>query len=343
MLNAEYAIVIKSKTRLERLLEQDSTKRMARFRVESQGGDFSDFEAEHEVYHESLSAVQNRLSKVLRNKLVDRSFVPSYLFKGDIPLVIVIGQDGLVANSAKYVGSIPMIAVNPEPQRYDGVLLPFTPEDFLEAVEQVIAGKYKAQMRSLAEARLNDGQRLLAFNDLFIGTASHISARYRIQIGDMSEEQSSSGIIVSTKSGATGWLSSIFNMANGLQRLVTPQSKRKKRNRSQATAQSAHSVTAFAQGVFDDDSQNTGFGPRPMLRDDQLFFAVREPFQSQCTGIDIMGGPLDANDRLIIESHMPRGGVIFSDGMESDFLQFSAGNIATIAVAPEKAKLVQKR
>ena len=321
MLNAEYAIVIKSKTRLERLLEQDSTKRMARFRVESQGGDFSDFEAEHEVYHESLSTVQNRLSKVLRNKLVDRSLVPSYLFKGDIPLVIVIGQDGLVANSAKYVGSIPMIAVNPEPRRYDGVLLPFTPEDFLEAVEQVIAGKYNAQMRSLAEARLNDGQRLLAFNDLFIGTASHISARYRIQIGDMSEEQSSSGIIVSTKSGATGWLSSIFNMANGLQRLASSQGKRRKQNQS----------------------QNVGFGPRPMLRDDQLFFAVREPFQSQCTGIDIIGGPLDANDRLIIESHIPRSGVIFSDGMESDFLQFSAGNIATIAVAPEKAKLVQKR
>ena len=313
MLNAEYAIIVKSKTRLERLVEQDGTKRMARFRVESHGGDFSDFEAEHEAYHESLTAVQNRLSKVLRNKLIDRSFLPSYLFKGDIPLVIVVGQDGLVANSAKYVGSIPMIAVNPEPQRYDGVLLPFTAHDFLEAVDQVVANRYVAETRSLAEARLNDGQRLLAFNDLFIGAASHVSARYRIRFGEVSEEQSSSGIIVSTRSGATGWLSSIFNMTTGLQRFV---SKRKK--------------------------QNPGFASRPLLGDDQLFFAVREPFQSRCTGIDILAGPLNADESLIIESHMPRGGVIFSDGIESDFLQFSAGNIATIALAPEKAKLVQK-
>ncbi len=36
---------------------------------------------------------------------------------------------------------------------------------------------------TLAEARLNDGQRLLAFNDLFVGARAHVSARYAIAVG----------------------------------------------------------------------------------------------------------------------------------------------------------------
>lgn len=33
-------------------------------------------------------------------------------------------------------------------------------------------------------------------------------------------------------------------------------------------------------------------------------------------------------------------GVIFSDGIESDFLNFNSGSIATIGIAKEKARLV---
>ena len=78
------------------------------------------------------------------------------------------------------------------------------------------------------------------------------------------------------------------------------------------------------------------------MRDDQLFFAVREPFQSQRTKIDLVGGYLGGRDALIVESYMPNNGVIFSDGIESDFLSFNSGNIATIGIAPETATLVQK-
>src|SRR6185295_19176124 len=65
---------------------------------------------------------------------------------------------------------------------------------------------------TLAEALTSDGQKLLAFNDLFIGARTHISARYRIEFRGRSENQSSSGLIVSTVAGSTGWMSSIFNM-----------------------------------------------------------------------------------------------------------------------------------
>ena len=311
MLKPEYAIIVRNKTRLETLVERCNTKAQAKFWIESMGGDFSDYECEHDVFQQSLATIQKQLSTLVRNKVIDRSYLPSFIFKGNVPFVLVVGQDGLVANTAKYVGGIPIVAVNPEPSRFDGMLLPFTVSDFSEAVEQVMTDKYPAKTASLAEAKLNDGQRLLAFNDLYIGAATHVSARYRIQWQDASEEQSSSGIIVSTKAGSTGWLSSIFNMSKGIQHILM------------------HSPKSSLVGKVN-------------MRDDQLFFAVREPFQSQRTKIDLIGGYLGGRDALTVESYMPTGGVIFSDGIEADFLSFNSGNIVTIGIAPETATLVQK-
>jgi hypothetical protein len=37
---------------------------------------------------------------------------------------------------------------------------------------------------------------------------------------------------------------------------------------------------------------------------------------------------------------MPQDGVIFSDGVETDYLAFDSGAIASISVADEKARLV---
>ncbi|UOQ51441.1 sugar kinase [Hymenobacter cellulosivorans] len=304
----DYAILVRNKTRLEQLIERFNTQGQARFYIESLGGEFADYEQEHDQFQESFSLVQRRLSSVVKNKVVERAFLPSFLFSSK-HLVVVVGQDGLVANTAKYVNGIPIIAVNPDPERYDGVLLPFTPEDFLRAVERVMAGKHKVREAALAEARLNDGQRLLAFNDLFIGAASHVSARYRIGYLDEEESHSSSGVIVSTKSGSTGWLSSIFNMTAGMRRYLDP------------------------------DEEPV---PQPVLAENELMFVVREAFQSKRTQAGITTGILGEYEPLLLESFMPSNGVIFSDGVETDFLQFNAGAIATIGVAPEKARLVVK-
>jgi NAD kinase len=308
-MSIEYAIIVKNKTRLEALVERFNTKAQAKFYIERLGGDFNDYELENANFHRSLSSVQRQLSKVIKNKIVERSFLPSFLFS-DKHLVVVIGQDGLVANTAKYVSGIPIVAVNPDIERFDGYLLPFNPDNFIDGVESVIDGKFSSRIATLAEARLNDGQRLLAFNDLFIGASSHISARYRITFGDRSEEQSSSGIIVSTRMGSTGWLSSIFNMTSGMRRFVT-RGKNDKRT--------------------------------VKLNDDQLMFVVREPFQSKKTAVDVAAGILSGSNRLAVESYMPTNGVIFSDGIESDFLGFNSGSIATIGTASETATLVTRK
>ena len=42
----------------------------------------------------------------------------------------------------------------------------------------------------------------------------------------------------------------------------------------------------------------------------------------------------------MLESHMPEGGVIFSDGVEADYLQFNSGASATIGIAAKRTNLV---
>lgn len=303
----EYAIIVRDKTRLESLIERFNTKAQAKFYIESLGADFEDYLEEHEIFYDSLSTLQKRLSQHLKNKILDRSHISNYLF-ADNNLIVVIGRDGLVANTAKYAKSVPIVAVNPDKERYDGVLLPFDQEDFVEAVQQVKSNAYTSREVRFAQARLNDGQRLLGFNDLFIGAATHVSARYKINFRDQEEEHSSSGIIVSTQAGATGWLSSIFNMAYGVANL------------------------------FEKDLS----AKHPKLKDDQLLFAVREPFASIRTQTGITTGLINPNKPLVIESYMPTNGVIFSDGIERDFLRFNSGAIATIGLAKEIANLVQK-
>lgn len=305
-MSIEYAIIVKNKTRLEALIERFNTKSQAKFYIERLGGDFHDYEMEDEIFHDSLSSLQSQLSKVIKHKIVDRAYLPSYLFS-DKNLIVVIGQDGLVANTAKYSQARPIVAVNPDNHRYDGVLLPFDTTNFIGGVESVLSDNYQSKKVNFAEARLNDGQRLLAFNDLFIGASSHISARYKLSFNESAEEQSSSGIIVSTQAGSTGWLSSVFNMAYGV------------------------------AGLFEKDMKPK----QPKLKENQLLFAVREPFKSIRTQADISVGLINNQKHLRIESLMPTGGIIFSDGIESDFLQFNSGTIATIGIANETANLVK--
>lgn len=163
----------------------------------------------------------------------------------------------------------------------------------------------------MAEARLNTGERLSAVNDLFIGPRSHTSARYTIRVGEKMETQSSSGIIVSTGLGSTGWLRSVVAGATGV-----------------ATALSGRPLDIAARGPV---AWNT----------DHLFFSVREPWPSKTSGAQITFGTVTATAPLRLVSQMPENGVIFSDGIEADFLQFNSGTEAVIGVAERKGYLVK--
>ena len=150
----------------------------------------------------------------LKIQVLDRSLVPTYVFsKNDV--IVTLGKDGLVANSAKYVGS----RFSRSTRTLNvlmGFFYPFNRRMSGQTWIERSRVRRRCALFTLAEAKLKEGQRLLAFNDLFIGASSHVSARYRIRYGDTRENHSSSGIIVSTGAGSTGWLSSIFNETSRL-------------------------------------------------------------------------------------------------------------------------------
>ena len=299
-------VMVARKTRLQELVERFNTHSQAKFYIEHAGGDFADYEHEDNAYRRALEMLRRSLEFDMPQQLVDRTLVPTFQFQKD-DIVVTLGQDGLVANTAKYAGAQPIVAVNPEPSRFDGILLPFLPDQARAAVAKLLEAKAKFREVTLAAVTLQDGQRLLAFNDLFLGARSHVSALYRIVCGKNSETQSSSGVLVSTGAGSTGWISSVFNMTSG--------------------------VASFCGGSV----------VKPIRlpwEDRRLLYIVREPFISRHSQAGIVAGMLESGDELVIESLMPLGGAIFSDGMEADYLQFNSGAIAHIRAAEQRAHLV---
>lgn len=310
-MNFENAIVVVNKTRLESLIERFNTEAQARFYIEHSGGDFEDYVIEHDTFHRSLETVVTSLQHEFKAKVIERKFVPNFLFS-EKDLAVVVGQDGLVANTAKYVNGLPILAVNPDTNRYDGILLPFNTENFESGWQNLRQNKATFKEVTLAEAQTNDGQKLLAFNDFFVGPASHTSARYKIVYRGQSERHSSSGIIVSTGAGATGWLSSILNMAN--------------------------EVTNSFRKSGSEERPPVSFEMR--WNTPGLVFVVREPFQSKHSGTSLSVGVIGTDEKLVIESYMPSNGIIFSDGIEADFIHFNSGTTVEIGVAAQKARLI---
>jgi len=302
----ETILLVTRRTRLQDLVTRFHTRGQARFYIDHSGGDFGVYEAEHDADLRAREVVARALDLGLPVQPVDRALLPTYLPTGR-ELVVTLGQDGLVANTAKYVGGQPILAVNPDPVRIDGVLLPFRPGQVRRAAAAALEGALPAREVTMAEARLEDGQRLLAFNELFLGARSHVSARYRLRYRDRAEHQSSSGLLVSTGAGSTGWLSSVFQMARG--------------------------VTALAGG-------RPAGALRMEWEDPRLLFVTREPFVSRHSQASLTAGFVAAGEALEVESRMPRGGVIFSDGVEADGLAFDSGRTATLAAARETARLL---
>jgi NAD kinase len=135
-MNYDQAIIIRSKTRLEQLIERFNTRAQAKFYMERSGMDFSIYENEHDIFYKALDELTQMVSVFRKYKVLDRSFLPNYIF-ANTDLIFVLGQDGLVANTAKYVKGQPIIAVNPDNRTYDGILLPFTMQTVNDIIQKI--------------------------------------------------------------------------------------------------------------------------------------------------------------------------------------------------------------
>ncbi len=299
-------VLVTRRTRLNELIYKYNTIEQAKFYIEHMGADFSDYVKENEKYTEAVAQVTGIAEKYARIQRVDRDFLPNMIF-GEQDIVIAVGQDGLVANVMKYLNGQPLIGVNPDTSRWDGILLPFEAGQLEQVLLKVIAGKYQSKAITMAQAQTQDGQTMLAVNDLFVGQKTHVSARYDITWNETTEYQSSSGIIISTGLGSTGWYKSIMTQAAGI-------------------------AGSFGGGNFKEKLPGWG--------EEKLIFVVREPFPSRSTQTGIIYGKITGSDTFKILSKMPGNGVVFSDGIESDAIEFNSGTEITIQIASKKGRLV---
>ncbi|MGD8604473.1 MAG: hypothetical protein PVF49_07865 [Anaerolineales bacterium] len=289
-------VVITRQTEVEGLLELHATMGQARFFLEQRKRSPQPAIARQEAQQSTLQQIESAIPTSWRRVRIQRQDVDRFLFEPD-DIVVAVGQDGLVANVAKYLQGNPVIGINPDPTRNPGILVPHRPARFPELLDLTIQRQAKIEERTMVEARLQDGQTLVAVNEVFIGHHSHQSARYELRWAEQTEKQSSSGVIVTTGTGATGWAKSIH--------------------------QERHSTLDL---------------PQPTAQ--RLCFFVREAWPSIATGTSLTEGTLEAHQRLEIVSGMENGGVIFGDGIENDYLEFTWGERALIGVAQQRLYLV---
>lgn len=299
-------VIVKKKTRLEELKARFNTIEQARFYIEHLGADFEDYVEEHRKYYEALEIVRFEAELFARVQEIDREYIANMIF-GEKDIVVALGQDGLVVNVMKYLNGQPLIGINPDSGRWDGKLLFFKPEDLFQVLPAVIEGRFREKNITMGMAKTLDGQVLYGVNDIFVGINDHTSARYELTYRDEVENQNSSGIIVSTGLGMTGWHKSIMAQFRGM-------------------------AKAFGLGELQEN---------PYAWDKrELIFQVREPFPSVYTQADLVYGTLGETEELKVVSNMPEKGVIFSDGVPEDAIEFNSGMELTIGVADRAGRLV---
>lgn len=202
-------VVVHRRTELDELLARHATRQQAAFFLSARGRSLDEVDERHARQQQALAAVAAAVPLTWRRGNVERSDLDRFLFARE-DVVVVVGQDGLVANVAKYLDGQPVIGVDGDPGRNPGVLVGVGPGHVGPLLLAAARGRVDLEERTMVAATTDDGQVLRALNEVFVGHPSHQTARYRIEApSGASERQASSGVVVGTGTGATGWCASI--------------------------------------------------------------------------------------------------------------------------------------
>jgi hypothetical protein len=287
------------RSELDELVGRHGTRQQAAFFLKSRGRSLEEVESRHDAQQSAMTAVAGAIPLDWRRGQVERSDLARFLF-GPEDVVVAVGQDGLVANVAKYLSGQVVLGINPEPSRNPGVLVLHPPDAAGRLLDQLTVaaepGPVALQARVMVEAAVDDGQVLRALNEVYVGHPTHQSARYRIETaGGTVERHSSSGVLVGTGTGATGWCRSTWLERRSPLRLPRPEEPR-------------------------------------------LCWFAREVWPSPATGTDLTEGLVDAGEGLAIlaESDL----VIFGDGIEADALSLTWGQRVTLRVSDQHLRLL---
>lgn len=303
---APRAVLVHRTTEYEELLARHGTHGQAAFFLSSRDRDIREVAERHHRTRQALTDVAAAVPHRWRQSRVERADLDRFLF-GPEDVVVVVGQDGLVANAAKYLSGQPVIGVDTDPGRNPGVLVRHRAADAAGLLRAAVAAGPGSVVDELTmvEAVADDSQRLLALNEICLGPPGHQTVRYRLSAetdarsaGDAgdAEAQASSGVLIGTGTGATGWLRSLWQ------------------ERGSAL-------------------------PLPGPCDRRLLWFVREAWPSPTTGTSLVAGALAPAERLSLTVESDRL-IAFGDGMESDALTLTWGQTVRIGVSATTLRLL---
>ncbi|MFI6821210.1 hypothetical protein ACIBJE_09665 [Micromonospora sp. NPDC050187] len=222
---APRVVVVSRRSELDELLARHGTRAAAAWYLKARGADLAEVVHRHELLQTALTTVGAAVPADWRRGSVDRDDLPRFLFAPE-DVVVAVGPDGLVANVAKYLDRQPVVGVDPDPGRNAGILVRSSPDAVAGLLRAVAAGRAATERRTMVRAVLDDGQELVGLNEVYVGHVSHQSARYLLAETaagrTRQERQSSSGLVVGSGTGATGWCASIARDRPGPPRLPTP-------------------------------------------------------------------------------------------------------------------------
>ncbi len=207
------ALIITRPTEYDQLLGTHGTRQQVSFFLEQRGQTITELDERHSLQQQAMQVVSKAIPTEWRRARLDRADLDRFVF-GPEDIIVAVGQDGLVANVAKYLDGQPVVGVNPDPIRNPGVLVAHRADMVAEILRTLIGGRATFEHRAMVELESDDGQRLAALNEIFVGHHGHQSARYRTEVDDASEVHSSSGILIGTGTGATGWCGSVHRERN---------------------------------------------------------------------------------------------------------------------------------
>ncbi|GAB4087132.1 NAD(+)/NADH kinase [Myceligenerans cantabricum] len=301
------AVLVHRRTELDELLDRHATRGQAEFFLRTRGRSLAEVQERHDAVTAARSTVTASVPGDWALADVERADLDRFLFAPE-DLVLVVGQDGLVANAAKYLGGQTVVGVDPEPGRNAGVLVRHRPRDVAALLtawsddggaapgRRREASALPVDELAMAHVRLDDGQELHALNEVFVGHASHQSARYRLDVAGRGEDQLSSGLVVGTGTGATGWCASLAHDRGG-RRLPVPDAP-------------------------------------------ALAWFVREAWPSPVTGASLTDGVLGPDDEVSLTVRSDRL-VVFGDGVEADRLEAGWGQAVRIGLADRRLRLAR--
>ena len=251
-------VIVHRRSEYDELIARHGTRGQAAFFLQTRGQDLSPVFERHQHTQQVLDDASRSIPSDWRRAQVERADLAQFVF-GPEDMLVVVGQDGLVANVAKYVRAQPVIGVDPLPGANAGVLVPHRGSDVSRLLRSVADGSAQILARTMVHAESDDGQTLVALNEIFIGQPSHQSARYTLQYAEARERQSSSGVIVSTGTGATGWCRSIHQIQAPSMPLPAPD---------------AHPLPWFVREPWPSPSTGAGLRSGIISSDDQFSLRV---------------------------------------------------------------------